>query len=235
MNKWVPRGLEMFGDERGGDKNVSLGFKDMKNAEAQGKYFAELAKLLRDLNLRFLRARYPSKSAEDVELLLERVVRERSAVEGTSYDEILKMPHREFFRRRGEPAFRMVSVEGDPFTSVEDYIAHLAAVLPPAYLAIARHAFVPRPDPPRRLGRADRRAGGHEVAGPEAQERVGLSLRQGRDVGRRRDRPGGLAGRRRGRPRHGPRRYAFAERPLGPDPRCLPEPAFRFACRARWR
>ena len=135
LNKWIPRGLEMFGDERGGDKNMRLGFKDMKNLEAQTKYYNELAKLLRDLNLRFLRARYPSKSAEDVELLLDRVLRERAAVDGTSYDEILKMPHREFFRRRGEPAFRMVSVEGDVFTDVEDYIRHLASVLSPGYLA----------------------------------------------------------------------------------------------------
>jgi hypothetical protein len=135
LNKWIPRGLEMFGDERGGDKNMKLGFKDMKNGEAQLKYWNEVAKLLRDLNLRFLRARYPSKSAEDVERMLAVIVRERSAVEGTSYDEILKMPHREFFRRRGEPAFRMVSVEGDAFTDVELYVRHLAEVLPHAYLA----------------------------------------------------------------------------------------------------
>ena len=135
LNKWIPRGLEMFGDERGGDKNVRLGFKDMKNLEAQTKYYNEVAKLLRDLNLRFLRARYPAKSAEAVERLLDTVLSDRAAVEGTRYEEILKMPHREFFRRRGEPAFRMVSVEGDPFTSVEDYVRHLADVLPAAYLA----------------------------------------------------------------------------------------------------
>ena len=135
LNKWIPRGLEMFGDERGGEKNMKLGFKDMKNAEAQLKYWNEVAKLLRDLNLRFLRARYATKSAEDVERMLETIARERQAVEGTRYDEILKMPHREFFRRRGEPAFRMVSVEGDAFAGVEDYIRHLADVLPAAYLA----------------------------------------------------------------------------------------------------
>ena len=56
LNKWIPRGLEMFGDERGGDTNVKLGFKDMKNRDAQSKYYDEVAKLLHDLNLRFLRA-----------------------------------------------------------------------------------------------------------------------------------------------------------------------------------
>jgi len=135
LNKWIPRGLEMFGDERGGDTNLKLGFKDMKNREAQSKYWDEVAKLLHDLNLRFLRARYPSKSPETIERMLAALLRERSSADGTSYDEILKMPHREFFRRRGEPAFRMVSVEGDPIADVEEYIRHLARVLPQAYLA----------------------------------------------------------------------------------------------------
>ena len=135
LNKWIPRGLEMFGDERGGETNLKLGFKDMKNREAQSKYWEEVAKLLHDLNLRFLRARYPSKSPETIERMLAALLRERSSAEGTSYDEILKMPHREFFRRRGEPAFRMVSVEGDPIADVEEYIRHLARVLPQAYLA----------------------------------------------------------------------------------------------------
>ena len=135
LNKWIPRGLEMFGDERGGETNLKLGFKDMKNREAQSKYWDEVAKLLHDLNLRFLRARYPSKSPETIERMLATLLRDRSSADGTSYDEILKMPHREFFRRRGEPAFRMVSVEGDPIADVEEYIRHLAKVLPQAYLA----------------------------------------------------------------------------------------------------
>jgi 1,2-phenylacetyl-CoA epoxidase catalytic subunit len=31
VNKWFARGLEMFGDERGGRKNIQLGFKDLTN------------------------------------------------------------------------------------------------------------------------------------------------------------------------------------------------------------
>jgi 1,2-phenylacetyl-CoA epoxidase catalytic subunit len=135
INKWLPRGLEMFGDERGGDTNVRLGFKDMKNREAQGRYYAELEKLVRDLNQRFLRARYPGKSVEDIDRVYEALARDRGTVEGTRHDELLQLPHREFFRRRGEPAFRMVDVEGRPFSDVEQYIRHLADVLPQAYLA----------------------------------------------------------------------------------------------------
>src|SRR5438093_1047837 len=33
VNKWFPRGLEMFGDERGGQKNIQYGFKDMSNRQ----------------------------------------------------------------------------------------------------------------------------------------------------------------------------------------------------------
>ena len=75
------------------------------------------------------------KSPDEIETMLGTLLRERSSVEGTRYDEILKMPHRTFFRRRGEPSFLMVSVEGDPIADVEDYIRHLAQVLPAACLA----------------------------------------------------------------------------------------------------
>ncbi len=135
LNKWVPRALEMFGDERGGDKNMRLGFKDMKNREAQNKYIEEITKLVRDLNQRFLRARHPNKSPQDIDTLYDQLVRERGTAEGTNHDELLYVPHREFFRRRGEPAFRMVDVEGRAFTDAEEYIRHLATVLPQAYLA----------------------------------------------------------------------------------------------------
>ncbi len=45
------------------------------------------------------------------------------------------MPAREYFRRRGEPAFRMVGVDGEAFDDVEAYVRHLAATLPEQYLA----------------------------------------------------------------------------------------------------
>ena len=135
LNKWVPRALEMFGDERGGEKNMRLGFKDMKNREAQNKYIEEITKLVRDLNQRFLRARHPNKSPQDIDTLYDQLVRERGTAEGTSHDELLYVPHPVFFRRRGEPAFRMVDVEGHTFTDAEEYIRHLATVLPQAYLA----------------------------------------------------------------------------------------------------
>ena len=61
LNKWLPRGLEMFGDERGGGTNVKYGMKPMKNAEAQKAYYEEVKKVLHDLNMRYVRARLPEQ------------------------------------------------------------------------------------------------------------------------------------------------------------------------------
>jgi 1,2-phenylacetyl-CoA epoxidase catalytic subunit len=135
-NKWLPRGLEMFGDERGGDTNVRLGFKDKKNREAQMQYYRELERLIRDLNLRYLRARHPSKSQEAIEEILRRVMADPGGrVDGVGWDDVLHLAHPDFFRRRGEPAYRMVGMDGREFTSVPDYLAHLAGNLSEAYTA----------------------------------------------------------------------------------------------------
>jgi 1,2-phenylacetyl-CoA epoxidase catalytic subunit len=135
LNKWFPRGLEMFGDERGGATNVKYGLKPMKNDEAQAQYIEEVQKVVRDLNVRYVRARLPGKSAEDVGALIGRVMEQRATVEGIAYEDLLKLPHPEFFRRRGVPAFTMVGVDGERFSQVADYRRHLVEHLPDAYRA----------------------------------------------------------------------------------------------------
>jgi hypothetical protein len=50
-------------------------------------------------------------------------------------EDLLRMPHKEFFRRRGEPSFRLVGVDGEAFDDVEAYIRYLAKHLPEQYLA----------------------------------------------------------------------------------------------------
>jgi hypothetical protein len=136
FNKWVPRGLEMFGDERGGESNLRLGFKDRKNREAQSLYYAELERLVRDLDLRYLRARDPDKSAAQAEEELALAARGESPAGGwVAPEDLLRLPHREFFRRRGEPAYRMVGVGGESFTDPEVYLRHVAEQLPEAYRA----------------------------------------------------------------------------------------------------
>ncbi|HUQ42086.1 MAG TPA: Phenylacetic acid catabolic protein [Candidatus Limnocylindrales bacterium] len=132
--KWYGRGLEMFGDERGGGTNVKLGLKDMANREAQDLYIAECQKMLDDINTRFVRARLAHLGRDEADAAYARI-KGGDAVEGLTRDDLLRLPDRRFFRRRGEPAFQMVGHDGEQFTDVEAYIAHVLERLPEAYRA----------------------------------------------------------------------------------------------------
>lgn len=136
VSKWSGRGLEMFGDERGGETNVRLGLKDKTNRQAQDEYVAECEQMLDDLNVRFLRARYPAKDRDDVDRIYADLKRDRGRHDGVSWDDdLLKLPHRGFFRRRGEFAFQPIGFDGRRFDDVEAYIAHVRDRLPEAYRA----------------------------------------------------------------------------------------------------
>jgi 1,2-phenylacetyl-CoA epoxidase catalytic subunit len=134
LNKWLPRGLEMFGDERGGGTNVRFGLKPMKNGEAQRQYYDEVGKLVRDLNQRYLRARVPSLTHGDAESSLDRILAGET-VEGVRREDLLHMPHPDFFRRRGMPAFTMAGFAGERFDDFQAYLRHLEAHLPDSYRA----------------------------------------------------------------------------------------------------
>ena len=134
FNKWVPRALEMFGDERGGGSNVRMGLKPMKNAEAQKNYVEEIGKLVRDLNVRFLRARVEKLNHGESEAALDRILAGET-FEGIRREDLLHLPHAEYFRRRGVPAFKMVGFEGEVFTDHVSYLAHLVKTLPESYRA----------------------------------------------------------------------------------------------------
>ncbi len=134
VNKWFARGLEMFGDERGGQTNVKLGLKDMANREAQDLYVAECVKMLDDINTRYVRAKLPHRSRDEADAAYERITK-GDTVEGITRDDLLRLPDRRFFRRRGEPAFQMIGFDGEELTDVEEYIAHCLEHLPQAYRA----------------------------------------------------------------------------------------------------
>jgi 1,2-phenylacetyl-CoA epoxidase catalytic subunit len=134
LNKWLPRGMEMFGDERGGGTNVKFGLKPMKNAEAQQQYYEEVGKVVDDLNMRYVRARLPELSLAEAKTALERLGA-GEVVEGIKPEDLLFMPHPEFYRRRGVPAFTLVGVAGETFDTVDAYVLHLQKHLPQAYLA----------------------------------------------------------------------------------------------------
>ncbi len=135
INKWLPRGLEMFGDERGGGSNVRMGLKPMKNAEAQADYYQEVAKVVDDLNIRYLRAKVKDLSIGEARELLANLERGRGKAKGVDHAELLRMPDRDFFRRRGVPAFTMVGFEGETYDLYQDYVQHLRKHLPESYLA----------------------------------------------------------------------------------------------------
>jgi len=134
VQKWFGRGLEMFGDERGGQTNVKFGLKDLSNREAQDLYVQECAKMLDDLSVRYVRARFPDRTREEADEIFARV-RAGETVDGLQPEDLLRLPDRRFFRRRGEPAFQMVGTHGETFTEVEKYIAHVLTNLPEAYRA----------------------------------------------------------------------------------------------------
>ena len=134
VNKWLPRGLEMFGDERGGGTNVEFGLKPMKNAEAQDRYYEEVAKLVRDVNMRFVRARLPELSLPEATAAVERVL-DGETVGGIAPEDLIRLPVKEYFRRRGVPAFEMTGHDGRTFDELQGYLDHLRRTLPDSYLA----------------------------------------------------------------------------------------------------
>jgi 1,2-phenylacetyl-CoA epoxidase catalytic subunit len=135
LNKWLPRGLEMFGDERGGGTNVRYGLKPMKNDEAQRLYYQEVAKLVRDLDMRYIRARLPQLDRAGAEAVLERLLTAGETAEGIRPEDLLHMPNPGFFRRRGVPAFEKIGFGGETFDDLEAYLRHLERHLPEAYRA----------------------------------------------------------------------------------------------------
>ena len=134
FNKWFPRALEMFGDERGGDTNIKFGFKDMKNREAQDRYVEEVQRMTRDVNSRYLRARFAHATPDKVETVLAELERSRGKHDGVSWDDLIHVPDPRFFRRKGESAWQLVGTQGEAFAGADDYLRHLAQHLPEAYL-----------------------------------------------------------------------------------------------------
>lgn len=135
VNKWFPRALEMFGDERGGNKNVKFGFKDMKNREAQDLYIEEVRKMLRDINARFVRGRFPDYSPEQADAVITELEQTRGTHKGLRHEDLLRLPDRRFFRRKGECAFETIGIDGETFADADEYLRYLAKNLNEGYIA----------------------------------------------------------------------------------------------------
>ncbi len=135
LNKWAPRGMEMFGDERGGKSAVEFGFKDKANGAAAAEYHGELkVEVVDAMNFEVLRVFDPAVARDAAPGIADGILATGDPWKGCRPEHLVFLPDAGFFRRRGARAFEMRDVRGRPIAKVEDYLAHLRASLPEGYL-----------------------------------------------------------------------------------------------------
>lgn len=142
LNLWIPRGLEMFGNEHGGETAVTFGFKDKTNGIAQNEYYEEVRGVIRNTNVAMAQERIPNISREDAHALIDEIERSGDPSRGIKPEEILFIPSATFFRKRGdeEIIFKPYDVRGALLTeggkpiSPDDYLGYLSRVLPAKFI-----------------------------------------------------------------------------------------------------
>jgi 1,2-phenylacetyl-CoA epoxidase catalytic subunit len=142
LNLWVPRGLEMFGNEHGGETAMTFGFKDKPNGVAQDEYYEEVRGVIRNTNVAMAQERIPNISREAAHALLDEIERSGDPKQGIKPEEILFIPSKTFFRKRGDEEIifmpydvkgEMLKEDGKPI-SPESYLHYLSAALPPKFI-----------------------------------------------------------------------------------------------------
>ena len=162
VNLWFPRGLEMFGSELGGAAVKGL-FKTLSNDEAQRIYIDEVAGKVRDINLAIVAAKMHLKRDEAHAALARIEGGERH--DGLGLEDMVRAPHRRFFRIRGLREYGDYALPGAGFNGVgfvyvpydvngnlltadgkpiarERYIEYLSTVLPKGYMSSRHFRFV---------------------------------------------------------------------------------------------
>ncbi len=138
LNFWVPRGLEMFGNERGGETAVAFGFKDRNNGTAQSEYYNEVREVLELINVEIARTKLKDISAPDARSLVREVQDTGETIKGISPKDLLFVPDQKFYRQRGREEIifmpydvygNLISENGKPVNG-ERYLVYLATVLP---------------------------------------------------------------------------------------------------------
>ncbi len=138
INAWLPRGVEMFGNERGGETAMQFSFKDRTNGTAQSEYWNEVRELLELVNVAVVQSVVKEISAPDARSLVREVQDTGDTLQGVSPKDLLFAPDVKFYRKRGleEIAWMPYDVYGNLLTengrpiSGEKYIAYLHTVLP---------------------------------------------------------------------------------------------------------
>lgn len=142
INAWVPRGVEMFGNERGGETAVAFGFKDRNNGTAQAEYHNEVREVVELVNIAVVQAKVRDMSAPDARSLVREVQDTGETVKGVSPADLLYVPDVKFFRSRGmeEIVYMPYDVHGNLLAEdarpagAGKYLAYLQTVLPEYYV-----------------------------------------------------------------------------------------------------
>jgi len=151
LNLWVPRGLEMFGNEHGGETAMTFGFKDKTNGVAQDEYYEEVRGVIRNVNIAIIQERLAGSSREEARTALDEIERSGDPQKGIKPEELLRVPAKSFFRKRGpeEVVFKPFDYHGQLLTengqmlTPEAYLKYLSAVLPAKFIGSREyHKFV---------------------------------------------------------------------------------------------
>src|SRR5256714_553312 len=92
LNLWVPRGLEMFGNEHGGETAVTFGFKDKTNGVAQSEYYEEVRGVIRNVNIAMIQERIAGIAREEARATLDEIERSGDPQKGIKPEELLRGP-----------------------------------------------------------------------------------------------------------------------------------------------
>lgn len=142
FNVWFPRGVEMFGNERGGETAVAFGFKDRNNGTAQSEYVNEVRELIELTNVAIVQSKVKGITAPDARSLVREVQDTNETVRGVRPEDLLFVPDPKFFRQRGMEEIiylpydvrgGMLTEGGRPVTG-DRYVAYLHTVLPEYYV-----------------------------------------------------------------------------------------------------
>lgn len=143
LNVWYPRGIEMFGNERGGETSIAFGFKDRNNLTAQSGYSQECTEVVELTNVAIAQAIVRGISAPDARVMVREIMDTGEEQQGVRLENLLYVPDQKFFRSRGmeEIIFLPYDVHGTMMTeggrpiSGERYLDYLKGVLPTYYLS----------------------------------------------------------------------------------------------------
>src|SRR5713226_1187491 len=138
LNAWIPRGMEMFGNERGGETNVQFSFKDRTNGAAQSQYIREVHEVIELTNVAIVQTKVKEITAPDARTLVREVQDTWEPRMGVGVGDLLFVPDAKFFRRRGAPeiVLQPYDVYGKLLPmSAQQYLDYLGNVLPDRYRA----------------------------------------------------------------------------------------------------